>query len=83
MQHFADICAKFGISNSRQSPDIAQNLDGGTSNFWISGQSLIKENCYNFRTIDGIDLKLGPVPKLDKINKTTSKRLDDDVMLGS
>ena len=25
-------------------------------------------------------MKLGPVPKLDKRNKTTSKKLDDDVM---
>ena len=25
-------------------------------------------------------MKLGPVPKLDKRNKTTSKKFDDDVM---
>ena len=27
-----------------------------------------------------MDLKLGPVSKLDKRNKTTSKKIDDDVM---
>ena len=27
-----------------------------------------------------MDLKLGPVSKLDKRNKTTSKKFDDDVM---
>ena len=42
--HFIrDIHAKFGISNSPQSLDIGQNSDGGISNFWISGQCLIKE----------------------------------------
>ena len=63
-----------------QSPNIEQNSDGGISDFRISGQSLIKENCHNSRTNDDIDMKLGPVTKLDKRNKTTSKRPDDDVM---
>ena len=45
------------------------------------GQSLIKENYHNSRTSDGADMKLGPVPKLDKRNKTTSKKFDDDVNL--
>ena len=58
-----------------QSPDIGQNSDGGISNFWVSGQSLLKENCHNFRTSDDIDMKLGPVPKLDKRDKTTLKKL--------
>ena len=40
-----DICAEFGIPNSPQSPDIGQNSDGGISDFWISGQFFIKENC--------------------------------------
>ena len=48
--------------------------------FPISGQSLIKENCYNSRTSDDIDVKLRPVTKLDKRNKATSKKIDDDVM---
>ena len=51
--------------------------------FPISGflvKSLIKENCHNSRTSDDIDRKLGPVTKLYKNNKTTSKKFEDDVM---
>ena len=51
--------------------DSWQNSDGAISDFWISGQSLIKENGHNSRTNDGIDMKLGPVTKLDKRNKET------------
>ena len=51
------------------------------SGYWISGQSLIKENCHNYRTSDDIDMKLGPVIKLDKKSRTTSKKFDVDVML--
>ena len=72
--------AKFGIHNLPQSPDIGQNSDGGISDFRISGQSLIKENSHNSRTSDDIDIKLGPVTKLDKKSKTTSKNFDVDVM---
>ena len=36
--------AKFDISNLPQAPDIEQNSDGSISDFWISGQSLIKVN---------------------------------------
>ena len=78
-----DICAKFDISNSPQSLDIGQNSDGGISNFRISGQSLIKENCHNSRTGGDIDMKLGLVTKLDKKNKTTLKFFGDDVMSGN
>ena len=63
-----------------QSPDIGQISDGGIFDFWISGQSFIKENCHNSRTNGDIDMKLGSVTKLDKRNKTTSKTFDDDVM---
>ena len=63
-----------------QSPDIGQNSDGGIFDIRISNKSLIKENCHNSRNIDDIDMKLGPVPKLDKRNKTTSKKFDDDVI---
>ena len=38
----------------------------------------IVQNENNSRTSDDIDVKLGPVTKLDKRNKTTSK--DDDAM---
>ena len=50
------------------------------SNFRISDQFLIKENCHNSRTSDDIDMKLGPVTKRDKRNKTTSKKFGEDVM---
>ena len=41
-QHFIkDIRVKFVISNSSQSPDIAQNSDWGISDFQISGPPLI------------------------------------------
>ena len=70
-----DIRAKLGVHNSHQCQDIGQNSDGGTSDFRISGQSLIKENGHNSRTSDDIDMNLGPLTKLDKRNETTSKRL--------
>ena len=63
-----------------QSPDIGKNSDRGIFDFPISGQSLIKENRYNPRISDDIDMKVGPVTKLDKRNKTTLKKFDDDVM---
>ena len=62
-----------------QSPDIGQNSDKDISDFRISGQSLIKEKCCNSRTSDDIHMKLGPVTKLDKRHKVTSKNFDDDV----
>ena len=55
----------------------------GVSDFRISGQSLIKVNCHNSRTSDDIDMKLGPLPKLDKRNKKTSEKFDDDAMSAS
>ena len=45
----------------------------GMSDFWISGQSFINENCHNSRTSYDIDMKLWPVTKLDKTNTLTSK----------
>ena len=74
--HFIrDARAKFGSPYLSQSLDIGQNSDGGISDFRISGQSLIKRNCHNSRTNYETDMKLGPVTKLDKRNKTTSKNL--------
>ena len=52
-----------------------QNSDWGISDFWITGQSLMKINFHNSRTSDDIDMKLQPVTKIDKRNKTTSKNL--------
>ena len=77
---FRDIRAKFGIPNSPQSSDIGQNSDGGVFDFPISGQSLIKENCYNSTTSNEIDMELGPVTKRDSKNMTTSKKFDDGAM---
>ena len=75
-QHsIGNIRARFGIRNLSQSPDIWKNSDGGISNFQISGQSIIKENCHNSRPSDDIHKKLGLVNKLDKRNKTTPKNL--------
>ena len=74
-----DFRVKFGIHNSSQSPDIGQNSDGGISEFRISGQSVIKENCHTSRTSDDIDMKLGHVTKIDKRNKATSKKFKVDV----
>ena len=71
---------KFGIPYSSQSSYIEQNSDGVISDFRISGQSLIKRNCHNFRTNDDIDMKLGPVTKPYKTTKKTPKKIGDDVM---
>ena len=84
MQHSVsfrlDIPAKLGILDSSKSPGIGQNSDEGISDFRISRQSLINQNCQNFRTSNDTDMKLGPVPKLDKRNTATSKKFDYDVM---
>ena len=37
---------------------MGKSSDGGISDFLISGQSLLKENCHNSRTSDDIDMKL-------------------------
>ena len=60
--------------------DIGQNSDRGISNFYISGLYLIKGNCHKSSTSNDVDIKLVPVTKLDKRNKTRPKKFDDDVM---
>ena len=75
------IRATFDVHNLPQSPDIGQNSDRGISDFRISGQSLKKENCHN--SSDDIHMKLGPVTKLDKRNKTKLEDFDFDVILES
>ena len=68
--HFIrDIRANFCILNSPQYPYIGQSSDKGIFDFRISCQSLIKVNCQNSRTNDGIDKKLGTVTKLENRNK--------------
>ena len=71
---FLKICTKFCIRNSPQSLDIGQSTDEGISDFWISGQSFINNNCHNSTTNYDIDMKLGPATKLNKRNTTTSKK---------
>ena len=63
-----------------QSPDIGKNSDGGISDFRFSGESLVHKNYHNSRPSYDIDMKLGPVAKLDKRNTTTSKKIYDDVV---
>ena len=61
-----------------QSPGIGKNSNEGISDFRISGQSFIEGNC-ELQTSDDIDMKFGPVIKLDKKKKKV-KKIDDDVM---
>ena len=70
----------FHYRYSSQSPDVGKNSDGGISNYWTSDQSFIKKNCYNSRTSNDMDMKVGPVTKLDKRNTATSKKAEYDVM---
>ena len=63
-------------------PSLQILVKTGISNFRISGQSHMKENCHNSRTSDNINMKLEPVTKPDKINKTTAKK-DDDFLLSN
>ena len=63
-----------------ESPDIGQISDEWISEFQISGPSLIKENCHNSTSSNDIDMKLGPATKLNKRNKTTSKKIGDGVI---
>ena len=50
-----------------------------TGVFPISG-FMVKENYHNSRTSNVINMKLKPITKLVKINKTASKNFDHDVM---
>ena len=65
-------------SNLLQSRYIRQNSDRCISDFWISGQSLVKKNCHKSRTSNDNDMKLGP--NLGKRNTEMSKYINDDVM---
>ena len=75
-----NICAKIGIPKSLLFPDIGQKWEGGKSDFQISVQSIIKKNFHNFRISNDIDMRLEPVTKLDRRNKTTSKKSDNNIM---
>ena len=79
-QHFiTNIRTKFGIPNLPQPPDIGENSYKGISHsdFRISDQASIKQNCYKSRTSDDIDIKLGPE------TKATSKKIDNNFMSGN
>ena len=56
-----------------------------TAVFPISGFLVnpFQKNCDDSRTSNDIDMKLGPVTKLDKKNMATSKKFDDDVLLAN
>ena len=41
---------------------------------------LISKNCHNSTTSNDIDMKLGPVTKIENKNKTTLKKIDDNAM---
>ena len=69
------------VSLTRPSLQILNKTQAGV--FPISGflfKSLINKNCHSSRTSDDIDMKLGPVTKLDKRNTTKSKKFDDYVV---
>ena len=74
------INTNWGIIAYKFKINLTLNSDRGISDFQISGQSLIKENYQNSRTSDNIDMELGPVTKTEKRKKTTSKKIDNDVM---
>ena len=63
-----------------QSTDIGQNSDEGTifiiSRYLVNPSNKIVELQYQ----PCIDVKLGPLTKLDKRNMVTSKKIDNDVM---
>ena len=43
----------------------------------------LQKSCHNSRTSNDLDMKLGPVTKLDKGNTATSEKLDDEILLAS
>ena len=57
-----------------QPQDTGQNSDWGIYDFTISGQSFISKNFGN--SSHDIDMKFGPVTKLDKRNTVRSKKID-------
>ena len=56
--------------------DVAKNLDCDIPDFRISGQSFMKENCFNSRNSNGVDRKLGAGTKFNKRNTKTFKNFD-------
>ena len=59
----------------------SKNQTGVFLTSWFPGiNPVIKENSFNSINSDYIDMKLGPVTKLDKRNKTMSKMFDSGTM---
>ena len=54
-------------------PNLPQSPESGWNS--ISDYSLTNKNCYNSRTSNDTEMKLGPVTKLDKINMTTTNKM--------
>ena len=69
------------MSELAPSSDVSQNPYRIIFDFWISVKFLIQKNCYNSRTTNDIDIKLGPVTKPDNLNKTAAKNVDDGFLL--
>ena len=46
-------------------------------------KSFLSKNGYNPRTSNNTDIKLGPLTKIDKINMTTSKHFNNDLVSAS
>ena len=63
------------------SPYFGQKSGGDISDFQISLHSPVNGNFHNSRTSDDINIKLGPVTKIDKRNTETSKKVIDDIIL--
>ena len=70
------------VSLTGPSVQILDKIQTGISDFRISGQFFINENCHNSRTSHDINMKFGPVTKLDKKKTVTQKKKkkDDDVI---
>ena len=64
-----------GIPNLSHFPDIAQSSDRGTYDFKIYGLPLKKEKSHNPRTADHVGITLGPLTKLGRRNKESSKMM--------
>ena len=71
---------KFGVTNSIQSRDTDKNSERVIFDFGIFCQSFINENFHNQTTSRDIDMKLGPVIKLNNKSTVKPKQTDDDVM---
>ena len=65
------------LINFIQSRDIVQNLERGISNFRISRQSFINENCHDSITSNDFEMKLGKRTKISRRNTPTSKNLQN------